>query len=216
MTAAARPHPLAAVLGGVARLISGVQVRWAGCRPETRQRIYFANHTSHLDFVVLWASLPSDVRLLARPVAARDYWIQNRWRRFLTAQVFRAVLINRTPDAQRDGFRAAAAVVDQMAEAMGERDSLIVFPEGTRGSGEDVAAFKGGLYHLAERRPGVELVPAYIENLNRILPKGEVLPVPVMSSITFGPPITLLPDETKRAFLERARAAVCSLREPAP
>ena len=214
MERAPRPHPLAAMLGGLARLISGAQVRWAGSRPDTRQRIYFANHTSHLDFVVLWASLPSDVRTLARPVAAQDYWIQNRARRFLTEQVFRAVLINRAPDAQRDGFRAAEAVIDQMAEAMGERDSLIVFPEGTRGAGEDVAPFKGGLYSLWQRKPSAELVPVFIENLNRILPKGEFLPVPLLSSVTFGPPLVIAPDEPKRTFLERARAAVCALKEP--
>jgi 1-acyl-sn-glycerol-3-phosphate acyltransferase len=212
-TPASPPHLLAGTLGGLARLISGARVRWVSCRPDTRQRIYFANHTSHLDFVVLWASLPPEVRVLARPVAARDYWIQNRLRRFLAEDIFRAVLINRAPDAQRDGFRAAEAVIDQMAAAMGDRDSLIVFPEGTRGSGEETAAFKGGLFHLWQRKPDAQLVPVYIENLNRILPKGEVLPVPLLSSVTFGAPLASAEDEPKRAFLERARAALCALKE---
>jgi len=205
-------HPLASVLAGLAQLISGVQVRWLDCSPDPRQRIYFANHTSHLDAVVLWASLPPEVRALARPVAAQDYWERTRLRRFLSAQVFRAVLINRNPQGSERSLAAAQTVINRMVEALGDRYSLIVFPEGTRGTGEDVAAFKSGLYHLAQRRPDVELVPTYLENLNRILPKGEVLPVPVLSSATFGPPLRLESGEPKREFLERAQEAVRGLK----
>ncbi len=207
-----KTHPLAGVLAWLARLVSGVQVRWQQCRPEMRQRIYFANHTSHLDFVVLWSSLPSQVRALARPVAARDYWEKSAVRRFLALRVFRAVLVERAPAASREAIAAARTVIDRLAEAMATDNSLIVFPEGTRGSGGEVAAFKSGIYHLAERRPDVELVPVYLDNLNRILPKGEVLPVPLLSTATFGPPLQLLPAEPKKAFLERAREAVVRLR----
>lgn len=205
-------HPFASLLAWLARGISGVRVRWLDCEPTRKQRIYFANHSSHLDAVVLWASLPEDVRPWARPVAARDYWEQDGLRRYLAARVFRAVLIRRQTPMSDRSLAAAQGVIDELAEALGDRDSLIVFPEGTRGSGEDVAGFKSGLYHLARRRPEVELVPAYLENLNRILPKGEVLPVPLLSSVSFGPPLRLEPEEPKRAFLERARAAVCRLR----
>ena len=205
-------HPLASLLAGFARLISGAQVRWLDCAPSPRQRIYFANHTSHLDAVVLWAALPGDVRALTRPVAAQDYWEKGRLRRFLSARVFHAVLINRNPQGSDRSLRAAQAVIDRMVESLGACYSLIVFPEGTRGSGEDMAAFKSGLYHLALRRPDVELVPAYLENLNRILPKGEALPVPLLSSVTFGPPMRLEPNEPKKIFLERAREAVRRLR----
>ena len=205
-------HPLAGVLAWLARLVSGAQVRWMECRPEKRQRIYFANHTSHLDFVVLWSSLPREVRALARPVAAKDYWEKGAVRRFLALRVFRAVLVERRAAGSRDAMAAARTVIDRLLEAMGTENSLIVFPEGTRGSGGEVGAFKSGIYHLAARRPEVELVPVYLENLNRILPKGEVLPVPLLSTATFGPPIHFELDEPKRAFLERARDAVCKLR----
>jgi len=205
-------HPLASVLALFARVASGVQVRWLDCEPGTRQRIYFANHTSHLDAVVLWAALPDEARALARPVAAQDYWEKTRMRRFLSERVFQAILINRNPQGSDRTLAAATGVIDKMVEGMGDRHSLIVFPEGTRGSGEELAVFKSGLYHLALRRPDVELVPAYMENLNRILPKGEVLMVPVLSSVTFGPPLRLEPGEHKRAFLERAREAVRRLR----
>jgi 1-acyl-sn-glycerol-3-phosphate acyltransferase len=208
-----RIHPLASVIAAVARGISGVQVRWQGCRPDVRQRIYFANHTSHLDFVVLWSALPGEVRARARPVAAKDYW-ESGMRAYLAQNVFRAVLVQRgaresTPEQAR---AEAAAMINRLADAMGETESLIFFPEGTRGSGETMAPFRSGLYYLAKKRPDVELVPVYLENLYRILPKGEVLPVPLVSLLTFGEPMQLGDGEEKRAFLDRASAAVSALR----
>lgn len=211
---AAAVHPLASLLAVFARLISGVQVRWLDCEPSPRQRIYFANHTSHLDAVVLWAALPGEVRALVRPVAAQDYWEKTGPRRFLSERVFHAILINRNPQGSERTLAAAQGVIEKIVDAMRDHFSLIVFPEGTRGTGEDLAPFKSGLYHLALRKPHVELVPAFMENLSRILPKGEVLPVPVLSTVTFGPPLRLEPGEAKRAFLERAREAVRRLRTP--
>ena len=217
MTPASRVHPAATILAGAAKLLCGAYVRWAGCAPEPRQRIYFANHTSHLDFVVVWASLPGAVRALTRPVAARDYWNRGRARRYLAARVFNTLLIDRpssVPTAPAGNpSQAPRQIVETMADAMGDQYSLILFPEGTRGTGETVAEFKSGLFHLCAMKPGLELVPIYIENLNRILPKVQFLPVPLMSRVTFGPPIGLREGEAKRDFLERARAAVLDLRE---
>lgn len=211
-----KPYPLAPLVAGLARLISGVRVQWLGCQPDTRQRVYFANHTSHLDFVVLWAALPKEVRALTRPVAAQNYWGQSSLRRYLATTLFRAVLIARMAPSEKPnrlGVAAAQATLDRMLEALGQHSSLIVFPEGTRGTGEEVAPFKSGLYHLCLRKPGLEMVPVYLENLNRILPKGEVVPVPLLSRVTFGPPMYLLDNEPKKAFLERTREAVCKLRQ---
>jgi len=211
-----RIHPLASVIAAVARGISGVQVRWQGCRPDVRQRIYFANHTSHLDFVVLWSALPGEVRARTRPVAAKDYW-ESGMRAYLAQNVFRAVLVQRGARAntQEEARSEAALVIDRLAEAMGETESLIFFPEGTRGTGETMAPFRSGLYYLAKKRPDVELVPVYLENLYRILPKGEVLPVPLVSLLTFGEPMHLGDTEEKRDFLDRAGAAVSALRRKA-
>lgn len=179
---------------------------WFGCEPSTRQCIYIANHTSHLDFLVLWASLPSGIRAMTRPVAARDYWNASAARRFLAIKVFRALLID------RGGASKGTEVLRPMLEALRQGDSLILFPEGTRGSGEDIAAFKSGIYHLCHRLPGLELTPVSLDNLNRILPKGEVLPVPVLSRVHFGSRMALQEAETKAAFLNRARDAVFALR----
>ena len=193
-----------------------MQIRGAGATSIAKQRIYFANHTSHLDFVVLWSALPSGLRARTRPIAAKDYW-STGVKAFLAQRVFRAVLVERKRTAHHEtgeekSHGNAFAVIDQMAEALGETDSLIIFPEGTRGSGETVAPFRSGLFHLAKKRPDVELVPVYLENLNRILPKGEFLPVPLISLLTFGTPMRLEDGELKNTFLERAHEAVCGLR----
>jgi 1-acyl-sn-glycerol-3-phosphate acyltransferase len=194
------------LLALIARLLSGASVRWKDCQPDTCQRVYFANHTSHLDAVVLWSSLPLNVRAVTRPVAAKDYWERGRVRRYM-ASLFNAILIDRRE------IKIHQSPVDLMLREIGDKYSLIVFPEGGRSSGEEIGEFKSGLYYLCKKRPDLELIPVHIENLNRILPRGEFLPVPLLSCITFGAPMWLEAGEPKQAFLERARDAVRTLKE---
>lgn len=189
------------------RMVTGAQGHWFDCKPRAGQRVYIANHSSHLDFLVLWAVLPGDVRAATRPVAAKDYWEANSLRRWLALKVFRAVLVDRKPS----GAAGADTVLRPLVDALQQGESLILFPEGTRGSGADVAPFKSGLYHLCRLTPGVEVVPVYLANLNRILPKGEIAMVPLLSRVSFGPALYLEEGERKPRFLERARDAVCSL-----
>jgi 1-acyl-sn-glycerol-3-phosphate acyltransferase len=200
---------IAGLLASTARLVTGAAVFYLDKPPDERQRIYFANHTSHLDFVVLWSVLPANVRPLVRPVAARDYWEKGALRRYLSAKIFRAILIDR---GGTGSVGDARGTIDRLATEMGNRYSVIVFPEGTRGSGEQIAPFKSGLYHLSRGKPGLELVPVYLDNMNRILPKGELLPVPMLSRVIFGRRMAIQAGEPKPAFLERARAAIEELR----
>ena len=194
------------VLAFIGKLLSGATVRWVDCQPDRCQRVYFANHTSHGDFVLVWAALPGDLRELTRPVAAADYWQGSALRRFIGAQVFRALLIDRERSGGPDP-------VQQMADGLRAGDSLIMFPEGTRNTGDEVLLpLKSGLFHLARSCPEVRLVPVWIENLRRVLPKGSVLPVPLACTVEFGAPLKLQPDEDKAAFLARARAAMLALR----
>jgi 1-acyl-sn-glycerol-3-phosphate acyltransferase len=204
---------IAAALAAGSRLICGASVRWH-CDPyETRQRIYYGNHSSHLDFVMIWSALPPRLRQSARPVAGRDYWERGALRRYLASRVFRAVLIERGRAGTDNAEASAKAAIEQMAAEMADAYSLIVFPEGTRSADGVVAPFKSGLYHLSRLRPDVELVPVYLENLNRILPKGESLPVPMMSRVIFGPPLKDAIDEDKPAFLLKARDALMQLKD---
>ena len=89
--------------------------------------------------------------------------------------------------------------------------SIIIFSEGTRGPERLPSPFKSGLYRLAQRFPDVELIPVYLDNLHRSMPKGTFLPVPLICTVRFGAPLPRIAGEDKSAFLERARNAVIEL-----
>ncbi|MBK0392039.1 lysophospholipid acyltransferase family protein [Ramlibacter algicola] len=191
---------------GLVRVLTGAQARWYGCPPKAEQRIYFANHQSHADLVMIWAALPQELRSITRPIAARDYWTKSRLRQWITTAVFNAVYVDRARTGEQDPL-------EPLVQALENGDSIILFPEGTRGHAEEPQPFKAGLYNLALRFPDVVLVPAWIDNIQRVMPKGEVVPVPILCSVTFGAPVKLEPGEERRAFLDRARAAVVALRD---
>jgi 1-acyl-sn-glycerol-3-phosphate acyltransferase len=203
---------IARLLAAVARALAAPTVFWTSGVPDGTPRIYFANHTSHLDFAILWAALPRRVRAAARPVGARDYWEGGPIRRFLARRVFHAILIDRSTATDGDRAAAARASIERIASTMRPGESLIVFPEGTRGRGPDPGPFRSGLYHLCRLRPDLEVLPVYLGNLARILPKGSTVPLPDQSRVVFGAPMRLRENEDKTAFLQRARAAICELR----
>lgn len=204
---------IGSTLAALARLISGASVHWT--EPPSpvgeRQRVYFGNHTSHLDFVVIWSALPTDARKRTRPVAGADYWLRGAIRRYLSSRVFKAILIERS--SASSSLSQATRSIQQIAAGMGTDHDIIVFPEGTRSMKGEVLPFKSGLYHLCRLKPDLELVPVYLANMNRILPKGEVLPVPLLGRVIFGPPMKIQPNEDKTAFLARAREALLALKD---
>ena len=191
---------------GLIRVLTGSQARWHGCPPKAEQRIYFANHQSHADLVMIWAALPKELRHVTRAIAARDYWTKTPFKKWITSAVFNVIYVSRERTADEDPL-------EPLMEALGNGDSIILFPEGTRGHLGDPQPFKAGLYNLALKFPQVVLVPAWINNVQHVLPKGEVVPVPVLCSVTFGTPMQLQQGEDRRAFLERARNAVVELRD---
>lgn len=193
------------LLVAVAKLLVGAHPRWIGSEPSAAQRIYFANHGSHLDTVTLWAALPTDLRRRTRPVAARDYWGGGGLKGLIAHRALNVVLIDR----QREGREGDP--LQPLYDALAAGESLILFPEGTRNEDTVPKPFKSGLYHLAQRFPQVELVPVHLDNARRSLPKGSLLPVPLICTARFGKAMAVQPDEPKDAFLERARAAVVTL-----
>jgi 1-acyl-sn-glycerol-3-phosphate acyltransferase len=201
-----RAKAMGMLLLGFVRLLTGAQARWHGCPPKAEQRIYFANHQSHADLVLIWAALPSELRTITRPIAARDYWTASPLKRWITTEVFNAVYVERERKGDEDPLQP-------LLDALDSGDSLIIFPEGTRGFEDEPQAFKSGLYNLAKRFPHVVLVPAWIHNVQRVIPKGEVIPVPVLCSVTFGEPMQLGEAEPRADFLVRARSAVVALRD---
>jgi 1-acyl-sn-glycerol-3-phosphate acyltransferase len=191
---------------GVVRLLVGAYPRWVASAPAPTQRIYFANHSSHIDTLALWSALPAGLRVHTRPVAARDYWGKG-FRHYVATKVLRAVLIDRArEDPSHDPLEPLIA-------ALRQGDSLIIFPEGTRGRERIPAAFKSGLYRLAQQFPAVELIPVYLENLHRSMPKGAIVPIPITCTVRFGAPVALAGSESKEEFLARARGEVVKLAE---
>lgn len=203
-------HPIAGPVSTLillfARAVTAVRAIWSPDGPPARQHVYFANHSSHGDFILIWTVLPPRERRRTRPVAGAEYWLKSRLTRFVGRDVFNAVLIERQPETRSDD------PVARMAGTLDEGASLILFPEGTRNQSDDpLLPFKSGLYHLAKLRPDVELVPVWISNLNRVMPKGEFVPIPLICTVTFGQPLRVCADEPKQDFLDRARAALLSL-----
>ncbi len=208
--AQAAKHTVAQVIAGAlaatVRLLTAPEIRWQGCQPSIKQRIYIANHTSHADFVLLWGSLPSHLREATHPVAAADYWTRGLIRRRLMRDVFHGVLID------RDLGGVSQNPLAPLLRALDAGKSLILFPEGTRGNGERVRPFRGGIYHVGRAHPDVELIPVWIDNLHRVLPRGAFLPVPLHCSLIFGTPTRLEPGEDQAAFRERLRQNLIELR----
>ena len=196
---------LRTLICGFAKLLTGMRALWLGCRPEARPRVYFANHRSHGDFVLIWAALPPWLRNHTRPVAGADYWRTSAFRTYLAEQVFRGVLIERNKEMRHNN------PITRMSAALSAGDSLILFPEGTRNQGDGLLPFKSGLFHLAEAHPDLEFIPVWIENLGRVMPKGSIIPIPLLCSLRFGEPLQVQAQESKSDFLRRAREALLSL-----
>lgn len=199
---------VAGFINGVARAVTGTRALWRGCAPEPVQRVYFGNHSSHADFILIWSSLPPAIRKPTRPVAGADYWDRSGLRGYLIHRVFRGVLVHR---------ERSASSVDPIAVMVGVLDegaSLIIFPEGTRNLREGLLPFKSGIFRLAQARPQIEFVPVWLDNLQRVMPKGKLLPLPILCTVTFGAPIKLRGGESCEDFLARARDALLDLAIP--
>jgi 1-acyl-sn-glycerol-3-phosphate acyltransferase len=197
-------RPSGEILVGIVKLLVGAYPRWVGCKPDAVQRLYFANHTSHIDTLALWSALPIRLRKHTHPVAARDYWGAGL-RHYIATKALHAVLIDRARENREDNPLAP------LIEVLTQGESLIIFPEGTRGKQPIPATFKSGLYHLAAQFPQVQLVPVYLENLHRSMPKGAVIPIPMTCTVRFGSLMALAEGESKDSFLARAREEVIKL-----
>ncbi len=185
------------------RLLAGGQARCIGTALSGRQSIYVANHASHLDFLLISAALPPSFRR-TRPVAAADYWTSNPLRRYIIQNVFRCVLLG------RGSFQLNP--LEPVARALRDGDSLIFFPEGTRGPGETLQPLKPGIFYIARWFPRIDIVPVWIDNSYRILPKGFAIPVPLICSLAFGPPLRVQPGQQQEEFLTELRGALEALR----
>ncbi|MEN3336271.1 MAG: hypothetical protein V7641_5636 [Blastocatellia bacterium] len=186
-------------------LFIGLRVRGREHLPRAGQFILVANHSSHLDT----ASLLTLFRLThlrhIRPVAAADYFERNFFVSLLTKTFF-----NILPIARR-GITAENNPLTHMQQALAAGDSLIIFPEGTRGTGAEIGPFRSGIAHLVAKLPDVPVVPASLANMGRRLPKGEIIPVPFFCEIRLGEPLLL--GGNRQQIISTLEEAVRALKE---
>lgn len=195
---------ISALLISILRLLLGASARFESTPDLSGQRIYFANHTSHIDTLAIMAALPKEARLNTKPLAAADYWGKNRFLRYIATRGLNSVLINRQSKDGEDPLEPVRQVMEQGC-------SVIIFPEGTRSFQALPGEFKSGLYRLHRAFPQAHLIPIYLDNLYRSMPKGKHVPLPIICTIRIGDPLAVLENEEIGDFLNRAREAVVRL-----
>ena len=186
-------------------LFIGLRVRGREHLPRNGQFILVANHASHLDTISLLALFRLTHLRHIRPVAAADYFERNAF-----VSLFTKTFFNILPIARR-GITAENNPIARMQQALAAGQSLIIFPEGTRGTGESIGPFRSGIAHLVAKLPDVPVVPAYLANMGRSLPKGEIIPVPFFCEIRLGEPLLL--SGNRQQIIHTLEDAVRALKE---
>jgi 1-acyl-sn-glycerol-3-phosphate acyltransferase len=186
-------------------LFIGLRVRGRNHLPRSGQFILVANHSSHLDTLSLLSLFPILRLRHIRPVAAADYFERNPLVSLLTKTMFNILPI------ARKNISTENNPLRRMQAAIEAGQSLIIFPEGTRGSGDVLGPFRAGVAHLIEKMPDVEVIPAYLVNMGRSLPKGEFIPVPFFCEVRLGAP-RLIPG-SRSEIVKSLEAAVRELKE---
>lgn len=197
---------ISSLLISILRLLLGASARFESTPGLSGQRIYFANHTSHIDTLAIMAALPKRMRLNTKPLAAADYWGKNMFLRYMATRGLNSVLIDRQSKEGQDPLEPVRQVMEQGC-------SVIIFPEGTRRFQALPGEFKSGLYQLHKAFPQARLVPIYLDNLYRSMPKGKHVPLPIICTIRIGDPLAIIQNEEIGDFLSRARDAVVRLAE---
>jgi 1-acyl-sn-glycerol-3-phosphate acyltransferase len=164
-------------------LALGVNIRNRQGLTAAAPAIIVANHNSHLDTMVLASLFPLKMLKKIRPVAAEDYFLRNRWLAWFALNIIRIIPL------QRQGRNTKDDPLAGCSKAIEAGDILLLFPEGTRGEPERLAAFKSGVAHLANRHPEVPVIPVFMQGLGKALPRGECLLVPVVCDVIVGEPI---------------------------
>ena len=186
-------------------LFIGLKVRGREHLEGAEPFVLVANHSSHLDTVSLLNLFPLGRLRRVRPCAASDYFERDRLVSWFSHTFFNILSIARTDIRRGDN------PVTLMREALARGESLLFFPEGTRGTANALGPLRPGIAHLIEEVPGLRVVPAYLENMGRALPKGEMLPVPFFCEVRLGAPRSL--SGTREQILADLRAAIEGLRD---
>jgi 1-acyl-sn-glycerol-3-phosphate acyltransferase len=168
-----------------------------------------SNHNSHLDAAVLMGLFPLRRLPHVHPVAAADYFGTSPFKRVLAMWFMNGVPIERKPARGADPL---APIVELLERG----ESLVFFPEGSRGEAGVVATFRPGVGLMAQALPGLLVVPVFISGPERIWPRGEVVPVPLSIDANVGHPRSYPADLDARAIAALVRSDVLALAPPPP
>lgn len=168
-------------------IVLGLNLQGYRQLPIKGPAVVAANHNSHLDVLVLMSLYPLKRLKYIRPVAAADYFFQNKVWAWIATKCIDIIPI------QRSG-QSAESVLEACHQVLESGQILILFPEGSRGQPEQVGQIKKGLFYLMQRHPTVPITPVFMRGLGKALPRGEALFVPFNCDMIIGEPLTLASD----------------------
>lgn len=154
-------------------LITGISIKNPQNLPKSGQFIIIANHNSHLDIMAIMSLFDSTMIQKVRPVAASDYFFKNRILKWISLHLIDIVPLDRSTKHNH-----GTHPLQPLYDALDQGDSLIIFPEGSRGDPEKLGRFKNGIGHLAKKYQNIDIIPIVLEETGKCLPKNEALLVP--------------------------------------
>ena len=166
-------------------IVLGTNVRRGELLPSSGPAIIVANHNSHLDVFALMNVLGLKRLPSVRPVAAADYFMTRRLRRWFATRIVGIIPIDRSKIRREKGKHP----LDPISEVLEKEGIVLLFPEGTRGEPEKMDEFQTGVAHIARRNPEIPITPLFMHGLGKALPKGEALLVPFFCDMFVGKPL---------------------------
>ncbi len=148
--------------------------------------IMCCNHNSHMDVALLMVTSGKGFSHFGI-LAAQDYWFYSRLKRRLTNLVMNLIPIDRQSQEEQSFTLNDTIALCRDFMKIGDR-SLIMFPEGTRGTPGKMRRFKKGAATFATKL-NVPIVPLYIHGSFKAWPKGKLLMRPSLIKIEIGDPI---------------------------
>jgi 1-acyl-sn-glycerol-3-phosphate acyltransferase len=192
----------------IARMFTGADIVGREKLPLTGPAILVANHSSHVDTVLLLTIYPSKALDRVRPAAAADYFLKGRLMSWFSRNILAIVPV------ARDRAGTGEDVLAPAREALAAGDIVLIFPEGTRGDGEELTRLKSGVARLAAAFPEAPVTPVWLQGAGRVLPKGAHMPVPMNCTVLVGDAMHWGGD--RAAFMEEMRVSLEALKALAP
>ena len=190
-------HACARAWARVILLVSRTRVEVRGELPPVRTCVFASNHQSLYDIPILFASIPRQLRIIAKASLGGVPFVG--WHLRLAGHL----LVERE--------RPGPAILRRMRRLVAEDASLIVFPEGTRSRDGRVGRFKRGVFLLAIQQ-GVPIVPVTVSGSRHVMSRGRLTVRPGRVVVTIHEPVPTkgLERDDARALAARVRDIVAS------